>query len=131
MANTVRLDTAAITRLLNSQSGPLVRDLALRAQRVTNGAKRRCPVDQGRLRSSIRWVLRSDSRGLHAVVGTDVEYALFVHEGTRDHDIRPRRARVLRFPSTRGRGGFAYARIVHHPGTTGVPFLRDALVDAA
>lgn len=127
----MRLDNTAITRLLQGPQGLLARDLALRAQRVTNGAKRRCPVDEGRLRSSIRWELRSDSRGLHAVVGSDVEYALFVHEGTRAHQIRPRHKRFLRFPSTRTRGGFAFARVVRIPARRGVPFLRDALRDAA
>lgn len=131
MAADIRLDRTAIRRLLSDPNGAVGRNLTLRALRVQAGARRRCPVDQGRLRSSIRWELRSGPLGLYAFVGSDVEYAHYVHDGTADHIIRPRTKKVLRFPSARARGGFAFARFVRHPGTTGVPFLRDALRDAA
>ena len=41
------------------------------------------PVLTGRLRSSTRHEVQDDPRGLRLVVGTDVKYAKFVHEGTR------------------------------------------------
>lgn len=53
-----------------------------------------------------------------------VRYAPFVHDGTRAHDIHPRRRKSLRFVSG---GGFVFARRVHHPGTTARPFLREAV----
>lgn len=42
-------------------------------------AKRLCPVDTGRLRNSITHALRGDDS---VAIGTNVEYAIYVHEGT-------------------------------------------------
>lgn len=39
-----------------------------------------CPVDTGRLRNSITHTIDADGKA--AIVGTNVEYALYVHEGT-------------------------------------------------
>lgn len=52
---------------------------------VENSAKRRCPVDSGRLRSSIT----HDSDGDGFIVGTNVEYASFVELGTRNMAPEP------------------------------------------
>lgn len=47
-------------------------------------AKKRCPVDEGRLRSSIRTNTYSDSYGiLITEVGTNVEYGVYVEFGTK------------------------------------------------
>lgn len=43
-------------------------------------AKKTCPVDTGRLRNSITWALSSGEKAVY--VGTNVEYAFSVHEGT-------------------------------------------------
>lgn len=43
-------------------------------------AKRECPVDTGRLRNSITHTV--DTGDEAAVIGTDVEYAIFVEKGT-------------------------------------------------
>lgn len=43
-------------------------------------AKALCPVDTGRLRNSITHAI--DASDSTAVIGTNVEYALYVHEGT-------------------------------------------------
>lgn len=79
---TVRLDHAAIDRLFRSESGPVGRTLARKAVQVEGGAKRLCPVDTGRLRSSITHSLAQDGKGLLALIGTNVEYAIFVELGT-------------------------------------------------
>jgi phage gpG-like protein len=100
------------------------------------------PVDQGQLRSSLTMEM-DEERGLPVVrVGTNVKYAIWVHEGTgiygpRKTPIRPVRARVLRWPvknntgsgRRRYRGGatenYAYAKQVK--GSPGRPFLTKAL----
>lgn len=46
-------------------------------------AKRLCPVDTGRLRNSITHAFVTDKE---IVVGTNVEYAVYVHEGTSRRD---------------------------------------------
>lgn len=62
----------------------LVKETAIN---VTREAKKKCPVDSGRLRSSIRWVLYLG--GLTAEVFTDVFYGLFVEFGTKKMKAQP------------------------------------------
>lgn len=50
-------------------------------------AKRKCPVDTGRLRNSITHTV--DSTALEAFIGTNVEYAPHVELGTRHMDAQP------------------------------------------
>lgn len=55
-------------------------------------------------------------------------HTLLVHNGSRRHFIRPRRAGGrLRFMVG---GRLVFARVVDHPGYRGNPFLTDALRDA-
>lgn len=75
--------------LLKSTSGPVGRYIATVCVKVESAAKARCPVDTGRLRSSITWRIETDAKGLVGIVGTSVEYAVFVHEGTRYMEGRP------------------------------------------
>lgn len=129
----VDLDEAAIRQLLNSPTGPVAKDLARKAQIVTQGAKRRCPVSpagsgdnrSGHLRSSISWDLTSGAGGLHADIGTDVDYAIFVEFGTKPHSITSHG----NYPLRNRRAGKVFGRTVHHPGTRATPFLRPALDD--
>lgn len=97
---------------------------------VVNRAKVLAPVDTGRLRASIgpatysrTWTLRPQ-----ATIAVGVDYAGYVHDGTRPHTIRPRQAQALRFVVG---GRVVYARVVHHPGTRARPFLDRALQQIA
>jgi hypothetical protein len=79
--------------------------------------------------------------------------AVFLEEGTRPHEIKPRNGKVLAWPAKgtkrtlSGRaarsgsafnrkagkfrkGAFVYARAVHHPGTKPSPFLMPAAEEA-
>lgn len=65
--------------------------------------------------------------------------AVYLEEGTRAHDIRPRKAKVLAFaPNGTGRlsgaprkgGPVIFAKKVHHPGTKAYPFLGPAAHEA-
>lgn len=127
----VRLDDAALRELLGGPNGAVAKAVGRVAVAVQSEAKRLCPVDTGRLRSSITSKVVQEGGGPVGIVGTNVKYALWVHNGTglygpHHHPIVPVHARVLRWPVRGGsRGGFAYARSVR--GTRGRPFLRDAL----
>lgn len=77
-----RLNQAELNRLLTSPDGPVGRDLVRRTVQVETAAKRLCPVDTGRLRSSITRAVDVDSNGLVGVVGSDVDYAEHVEFGT-------------------------------------------------
>lgn len=67
----------------NALSRQLKDGLKLATQMIENEAKRKCPVDDGILRASITHGY--DPEGLQSVVGTNVEYAPYVHEGTGIH----------------------------------------------
>lgn len=79
--------------------------------------------ENGRLKRSI--IHRVEGTGLRSrgIVTANTEYAAAVHNGTRPHEIRPRTARVLRFPT---RGGIVFAPKVNHPGTSPNPWMRRA-----
>lgn len=93
--------------------------------RVQNEARRLAPVDTGRLRSSI--VTRSDDRGrtYTVTIGTNVNYAADVENGTAPHRIYPRRAQALYWP-----GAAHPVAYVNHPGTRAQPFLGPAVAMA-
>lgn len=55
------------------------------AYKIERDAKKKCPVDTGRLRGSITTNLGN----LEAEVGTNVEYARFVEFGTRYQEAKP------------------------------------------
>jgi HK97 gp10 family phage protein len=84
-------------------------------------ARERAPVRTGKLRESISLIKVND---LHYVVGSPLEYAVYVERGTRPHIIRPKRARALRFVVG---GETVFARLVRHPGTKPHPFFTHAL----
>lgn len=144
----VKVENAQVVAYLRSANGPVWRDVQRRGNRVLNEARRLCPVDEGRLRSSLTLEMQTVQNLPAAVVGTNLEYGLYVHEGTgiygpRRTPITPKKARVLRWPvknnqyrqtggNRRYSGGrtaaYAYARSVK--GVPPRPFLRNALVKA-
>lgn len=82
MSGYVKFDPIALERLFSSPSGPVGKELVRRSVRVERAAKLACPVDTGRLRSSITRETGRDDRGLVARIGTDVHYGIFVEMGT-------------------------------------------------
>jgi len=83
------VDHAAIAQLFESPQGPVAKEIARRTIRVHNRAKQLCPVDTGRLRSSISWRLERVGGTVVGVVGTNVEYAPYVEFGTRHNRSQP------------------------------------------
>lgn len=81
-------DQAGLRELFDSPDGPtgkMLKRAGLVVQRAAkkNASGRPGPnVQTGRLRSSIGEELRHDGNELVEVVGTDVEYALYVEVGT-------------------------------------------------
>lgn len=51
-------------------------------RRVTNNAKRRCPVDEGTLWASIDYTLEWSAGSVHVTVGSPLDYAEYFHTGT-------------------------------------------------
>lgn len=148
------LDHVAINALLAGPDSRVTRDLLRRGVRVQQAAKRKVKADHGRLRGSITvtTVRTNGATGpVTAVeVGTNVKYAMMVHNGTGVYGptgtpIRPKNGRLLvwsvgsqvqkfRYQGStyhrtfRGqvqRGRQIFARSVK--GQPANPFLRDAL----
>lgn len=87
-------------------------------------AKKRAPVNFGRLKSSITHRVEGVGGGVSALTGTNVQYAAFQEFGTgiygpRRRMIRPVRAKILRW-----KGGKA-GRDVRGRFTTGFIFARE------
>lgn len=89
VAERFRFDERGLDELFESRTGPVAKDLTRRVTRVERTAKRLCPVDTGRLRSSITHAVESDAQGLVGVVGTDVDYAPYVFLGTTKAPAQP------------------------------------------
>lgn len=122
--------------MLSSQTGAVAKDLFRRGKKVEAKAKQnlgRFPrrIDTGALRSSINTQLLSLG-GMPAVrVGTNLYYAMWVHDGTgiygpKGSRIYPRTAARLSWRVKGGKRVFALSV----KGMQGNPFLKDA-VDAA
>jgi hypothetical protein len=85
----LKWNQAELHRLLYASEGPVGKRIAQICTKVETAAKAHCPVDTGRLRSSITWRIEVDSGGVVGFVGTNVEYAVYVHEGTIYMAARP------------------------------------------
>jgi len=121
MAGRIQLDPAAVRVTVSRLAS---RDVARVAREVEARAKQLAPVDTGRLRSSITVRPSLSLRGPSVRVSADVSYATYVENGTRPHEIRPRRRKALKFKVG---GRTVFATVVHHPGTKGVHFMARAV----
>ncbi|MEU9805427.1 HK97 gp10 family phage protein [Mycobacterium sp. NPDC050853] len=94
-------------------------------RRIANQARADAPVRTGNLGRQVTegQIGFTGPRTISGNVRDDADYALYVHEGTRPHLIRPRNAKALRFQIG---GRTVYAKLVRHPGTKARPFLRNA-----
>lgn len=128
----------ALQLLLAGPEGPVARDLLRRALNVETQAKLNATganggprVQSGRLRGSIRHQLDSDSRGLVARIGSNVEYARYVEEGTEPHRIMAGALTgTSRKKALHWKGARHPVLAVNHPGTRGRPYLSPALAAA-
>lgn len=93
-----RVNLAVVTRTFRSATGPAASELRRRQLRVENRAKVLCPVDTGRLRSSITHSeLFATTTGIAGSVGTNVVYAAAIHEGKGPRSWRRRAPRPRPF----------------------------------
>ena len=121
---TVVFRKAELDFLLNSPEGDVGKYLAKKGRLIPAAAKAQVGVRTGALRSSIHMRHLRDSRGQYVKIGSNLDYALLHHQGTKPHVIRPDRAKVLRF--VRG-SRIIYTTSVMHPGTKANRYLSDNL----
>lgn len=87
--------------------------------------KDKAPVGKtGRLRDSIDYTYKVDSRTASIEFATRVPYARYVLEGTPAHLIVPRKARVLAWQQG---GQWVYRQRVNHPGARANNFPEKAI----
>jgi hypothetical protein len=111
--------------LLTGPVGPVVSFVRGVTRKVRTRAVLTCPVDTGRLRNAHTEQVGVRRGAVYGMVTNDVEYAEYVHEGTRPHTIQPRRpGGMLRFAAG---GQVVFTRAARHPGTTAQPWLREAM----
>lgn len=125
-STSARINTRAYERGLRRVFGRMSDDVARAVDRtridVQNEARRRAPVDTGRLRSSIVSRAEGGGRSLGYAVGSNVSYAAAVEYGTSPHVIKPKYKQALYWP-----GAAHPVAQVNHPGTAAQPFLRPAI----
>lgn len=112
-----------------------LRRISTYTRKAYNQAIVECPVDTGLLRARHVMVVGTSASIAMGQVINKTNYALAVHEGTSPHIIRGKRKRkptkkrkyrgvkTLRFSVG---GQIIFRRVVHHPGSKGRPWLRDA-----
>lgn len=124
----IEIDGAAMRRMTTSPTGMVGRDIYRRSQAVAARAKRNAPVRSGRLRSSIGVKIGTRNGEVVGRVGSSVNYARYVHDGTglfgpKATRIQPKRSGgVLVFE---GANGTVFAKST--AGMRGRPFMLDAL----
>lgn len=101
------------------------RRLSARARdRAKDNIKKAGRVDTGRMRNSMNYVLKQQTRTtISYEIGARVPYGIFQEEGVKG-PIYPRRTKFLRF-KPKGAKGFVFAKKVK--GFKGAHFLADAL----
>jgi hypothetical protein len=142
--STFRVNQAVVDELLRGRSGPVVRHIQDICDAVTAEAARNVKRDTGALAASIEPTVNVYGKIVVGRVGTPLEYARYLHEGTgiygpKGTRIRPVTAKVLRFKpgrmigplpkgqagsSPENRGGWVFARSVK--GIPPHPFLVEA-----
>lgn len=116
-------NAAALARRVDQWSstiGPALARATLQCATVlTAAAKREAPIATGRLRRSIAYQVAGDAR---YVVAPHTDYAVPVHEGSRPHEIRPRRGRALFW-----KGAAHPVKVVNHSGSQANKFMTRAV----
>lgn len=129
----LQINNAAVRALLTDPQGDIADDLLRRGHNVESLAKKYCPVNTGHLRASITTKLVKYGGNLAVLVGSNLNYAMYQHEGTGIYGphgtpIVPVRAKYLRF-KPKGSSTFVYAKEVR--GSMPTFFLKRALPAAA
>lgn len=125
----LKIDQAALRRVLTGPSSEPVRVIKQAQRQTINAAKMRSPVDTGALRGSHlagNITIRGDR------ISTDVtavqDYAAAVHEGRRRLTFGPRTKKFLSWVGPKGR---VFARSVTQPARQPRPWLLNATKTAA
>lgn len=112
-------------RLIGLPSRDLMRSFGEIAR---DEAREEAPVDTGDLRDSIDFSTDGGAISEWVRIGTNLDYAPYVHEGTRPHF--PPIAAITAAANRRGIPPFLFARAIAQRGTAPNPFLRRGMARA-
>jgi HK97 gp10 family phage protein len=87
-------------------------------------AKQRVAVKTGHLRRSITHETEHEDHKSTARIGTNVEYAQVLEEGSKPHEIKRKDGKPLKLNIN---GKWVTVGKVNHPGTKAQPYLRPAI----
>lgn len=137
----VSLNQGALDKMLKGNNGAVAIDLRRRGAHIRDKARRLCPADTGKLRASITAQLGSVGGRPAVRIGSNLEYAPYVHDGTGVYAgkgyITPKNATLLRWPNINKTGKpyrryqagktakYVFAKRVK--GIPGTPYLANAL----
>lgn len=83
MANArVEMDELGLYELLESETGPVGRDILRRTLAVEAASVMYCPVDEGRAWTTIEHEVGRDEHGLYGRVGSNLDYFIHIERGT-------------------------------------------------
>lgn len=130
---TMQVTQAQLVSLGSSPTGP-IRLYWLRIMAdIDRTAKRKLSnqmvhVRTGNLRSSQQMpVVSLRGAELLGVAQNIAAYAYFVHEGTRAHEVRPRKGKFL--TGWTYKGAPVFTRVSHIPAQPGRPWLRESVIE--
>lgn len=128
----IRLDGQAVANLLNSPTGPAARHAIYVGDQLKQAARpfigRSPDSERGgkHLQDSLVSRLGTHDGEFAVLVGSSEPHAWIHHDDTKPHEITPKNAKALRFPTQRGGSVFVFAKRVMHPGTKGTKYLERA-----
>lgn len=124
MTVVVVIDKPVLNHFLNAPSGETGQYLRKRGELVVASARLKVGKRTGFLAGSIHMRQSREPYGQKLWIGSELNYALAHHEGTKPHIIVAKRAQMLRFHAG---GRVIYTRAVKHPGTRANRYLKDSL----
>lgn len=94
---------------------------------IENSAKNKCPSNTGELRRSIQTEVKKEDADIIGIVGTNLDYAIYVHEGTGIHSRTGAGRKDVPWVYYSDRLG----RFVKTDGIESTPFLEEAVNELA
>src|SRR4029450_12796751 len=122
MASRVSFKPGAVRNYVTTQARKDVRKTTVEINRLARRTAPGGPYSTGKLKSSIKWDLQTAGYHVRGRSGSELPYAIYVHQGTDPHVIRARNGGNLKF-FWRKRGVLFTGPKVNHPGQPDQPFL--------
>lgn len=126
---TVVINDTAVD-IFRGWNGPVGHSVSRLAKETAWRSRMIAPKRTGRMVGNIEIKKGKWAKGIEFQVGSDVPYALYMHEGTKPHTIKPRKpggVLVFFWPKV---GHVVHFKSVNHPGTRPYKFLERGLEGA-